>query len=444
MSFDWRTLTLGQLGKVVTGKTPKTSDSNNFGGAIPFVTPTDMDERKVIKTTARYLTEQGASTVKNSIVPARSIMVSCIGSDMGKSFIAGHRCVTNQQINSIIVDKQFNSEFIYYNLSMRKAEFQHLASGGSTMPILNKSIFSAVKIELPPLAEQCQIVGILESLDDRIALLRETNVTLEAIAQAMFKSWFVDFDPVRAKQEGHEPEGMDAATAALFPDCFEESELGPVPTGWRLSTLGAICTENAGAIQTGPFGSQLHASDYLDEGTPVVMPQDLGGRRIKIEKIARVGDADVSRLHRHQMRYGDIIFSRRGDVGRHALIGSREEGWLCGTGCLLVRAGKNWPSTIYLSLALDRTDAKEWLLRHAVGATMPNLNTGILSAVPIMQPDSAVLSAFDEIMRLLDDRISDGHARIHCLTELRDTLLPRLISGQLRLPDADALMKDAA
>jgi type I restriction enzyme S subunit len=297
---------------------------------------------------------------------------------------------------------------------------------------------------IPTTSIQREVVKIMVPIDNRIALLRETNATLEAIAQAIFKSWFVDFDPVHAKQEGREPEGMDAATAALFPDSFEESALGLVPKGWRPSTLGAICAENIGTIQTGPFGSQLHASDYLDEGTPVVMPQDLGGRRIKTGKIARVGDADVSRLHRHQMRCGDIVFSRRGDVGRHALIGSREKGWLCGTGCLLVRAGKTWPSTIYLSLALDRADAKEWLLRHAVGATMPNLNTGILNAVPIMQPDSAVLCAFDEIMRLLDDRISDGHARIHCLTELRDTLLPRLISGQLRLPDADALMKDAA
>jgi type I restriction enzyme S subunit len=284
----------------------------------------------------------------------------------------------------------------------------------------------------------------LGALDGRIALLRETNASLEAIAQALFKSWFVDFDPVRAKHEGRMPEGMDEATAGLFPESFEESEFGAVPRGWRTVTLGSICVENGGAIQTGPFGSQLHASDYRNAGTPVVMPQDLAGRRVQVDKIARIGDADASRLIRHQLQSGDIVFSRRGDVGRHALVGEREVGWLCGTGCLLVRPGQSWPSSTYLSLALDRAVAKEWLLRHAVGATMPNLNTGILSAVPIMRPDDRILHAFDGIVCALDERISRGHASIRTLVELRDTLLPRLISGQLRMSDGFELMKHAA
>ncbi|HQV15964.1 MAG TPA: restriction endonuclease subunit S, partial [Denitromonas sp.] len=237
MSSEWQNLTLGQLGRIVTGKTPKTSDPNNFGGQIPFVTPTDMDGRKTISTTARCLSKLGASTVKNAMIPAGSIMVSCIGSDMGKSVIAGQDCVTNQQINSIVVDHRFNNEFVYYNLSMRKAELQHLASGGSTMPILNKGGFSEIRIDLPPYIEQQTIANVLSTLDDRITLLRETNATLEAIAQALFKSWFVDFDPVHAKQQSRAPEGMDEATAALFPSSFEDSELGLVPKGWQPQRL---------------------------------------------------------------------------------------------------------------------------------------------------------------------------------------------------------------
>lgn len=309
-------------------------------------------------------------------------------------------------------------------------------STGSTMASLNQGTIARLPIALPDIGQQAKVAEILSSIDDRIAILRETNVTLEAIAQALFKSWFVDFDPVRAKQTGRVPEGMDEATASLFPETFEESEFGAVPRGWRASTLGSICAESGGAIKTGPFGSQLHASDYCDAGVPVVMPQDLAGRRVQVDKIARVGAADAGRLIRHQLQSGDIVFSRRGDVGRHALVGGREVGWLCGTGCLLVRPGQSWPSFTYLSLALDRAVAKEWLLRHAVGATMPNLNTGILSAVPIMRPDDRVLRAFDAIGRALDERISHGHAHVRTLVGLRDTLLPRLISGQLRLPAA--------
>ena len=131
MAGEWEDLTLGDLGRVVTGKTPLTAVEGNFGGQIPFVTPSDMDGRKTISTTARYLTEAGAASVKGSKLPAGSIMVSCIGSDMGKVVIAGNDCVTNQQINSIIVDGKFSSEFIYYNLSTRKNELRHQAAGGS-------------------------------------------------------------------------------------------------------------------------------------------------------------------------------------------------------------------------------------------------------------------------------------------------------------------------
>ena len=251
MGSDWQTLSLGELGRVVTGKTPKTAVGNNFGGDIPFATPTDMHGQKVIEYTARYLSELGASSVSGSIIPAGSVMVSCIGSDMGKVAIAGRPCVTNQQINSIVVDTKFSSEFVYYNLSMRKSELQHLASGGSTMPILNKRNFSEVKIDLPSLSEQKLIAEFLSSFDNRIKLLRETNATLEAIAQALFKSWFVDFDPVRAKMEGRAPEGMDEATAALFPNSFEESELGEVPRGWRVGTLADVASyQNGYAFKT--------------------------------------------------------------------------------------------------------------------------------------------------------------------------------------------------
>ena len=149
MAGEWDDLTLGDLGRVVTGKTPLTALARNFGGKIPFVTPSDMDGRKTISTTSRNLTEAGAASVKGSKIPAGSVMVSCIGSDMGKTVIAGRDCVTNQQINSIIVDGRFSNEFVYYNLSMRKDEIRHQAAGGSAQPILNKGDFSRLKIILP-------------------------------------------------------------------------------------------------------------------------------------------------------------------------------------------------------------------------------------------------------------------------------------------------------
>lgn len=309
---------------------------------------------------------------------------------------------------------------------------------GTTIKHLTGKAIAALEMPLPPMAVQLAAVNVLKSLDDRITLLRETNATLEAIAQALFKSWFVDFEPVRAKMEGRTPEGMDEATAALFPDGFETSELGDVPKGWRAPDLADLTSQSGGSIQTGPFGSQLHASDYVEVGIPVVMPKDISLRRVQTDSIARVSPSDADRLARHKLAPGDVVFSRRGDVERHALISETERGWLCGTGCLLVRPGPKWPSPNFLSLLLDLPQSRLWLVRHAVGATMPNLNTGILGSVPVVMPAREVVIAFEEIVSGLEARRAHNAEQAQTFSSLRDTLLPRLISGQLRLPEANA------
>ncbi|WP_206814857.1 restriction endonuclease subunit S [Chroococcus sp. FPU101] len=145
----WRVGTISDLGKIVTGKTPSTKISKYFGGNIPFITPSDMDGRKIMRKTARYLTKEGANSVQTAQIPAESILVSCIGSDMGKVTCTARSSVTNQQINSIIVYKKYSKEYVYYNLSSRKIELLNLAGGGSAVPILNKGHFSIIDILLP-------------------------------------------------------------------------------------------------------------------------------------------------------------------------------------------------------------------------------------------------------------------------------------------------------
>lgn len=350
--------------------------------------------------------------------------------------------LTQDTVKLVFDGDPVSRDYIYWLL--RTPAYREYCRGcatGTTTLGLSRDDFLDFPVPSPAPADEL-LIELLEGVEKRITLLRETNATLEAIAQALFKSWFVDFDPVRAKAEGRQPEGMDAATADLFPDSFEETEQGLVPKGWEMSTLGAICDASGGVIQTGPFGSQLHASDYVAEGVPVVMPKDIFNRRVDANTAARIGREDAQRLARHQLRDGDIVFSRRGDVEKHALIGEAEIGWLCGTGCLLVRSGSRRRVAGYLSRSLDLPHTKQWLTQHAVGATMPNLNTGILAAVPVLVPSDEVLGAFDEATSVLDRRISAGNAAAQTLTQLRDTLLPRLISGQLRLPEAEARMAE--
>ena len=181
--------------------------------------------------------------------------------------------------------------------------------------------------------------------------------------------------------------------------------IGALPSGWERSTLGAACERGGGNIQTGPFGSQLHASDYRPAGIPSIMPQNLGDNRVIVDGIARIGDRDVSRLRRYLVREGDIVYSRRGDVEKRALIGRREDGWLCGTGCLRVRLGQNGADPRYASYYLGHPAVREWIVRHAHGATMPNLNTAILSSCPFVAPPIPEQRAIAHILATLDDKI---------------------------------------
>ncbi len=205
----------------------------------------------------------------------------------------------------------------------------------------------------------------------------------------------------------------------------------PTPT-----TLLDVVRSTGGVIQTGPFGSQLHASDYRLEGTPLVMPTNLRDNRIDPDGIARIGREDVKRLSRHRLRPGDIVFSRRGDVGRRALVRSDERGWICGTGCLAVRFGRDLSKVNpeYIAHLTGADAAQSWLFDNAVGATMPNLNTGILGALPLDIPSKAEQ---DNAVCALDD----ANAQIRCLesavTKKRDTkvaLMQQLLTGQTRLP----------
>lgn len=178
------------------------------------------------------------------------------------------------------------------------------------------------------------------------------------------------------------------------------------PLGWHSSTLGEICERGGGMVQTGPFGSQLHASDYVPEGVPSIMPVNIGDNRVMAEGIARVREQDAQRLERHRVRKGDIVYSRRGDVERRALIRDDEAGWLCGTGCLLVRLGsRSAMEARFASYYLGHPAVREWIVRHAVGATMPNLNTGILSAVPVLVPPPEEQRSISALLGALDDKI---------------------------------------
>lgn len=286
---------------------------------------------------------------------------------------------------------------------------------------------------LPPLGVQKQISSVLCALDDRITLLRETNATLEAIAQALFKSCFVDFDPVRAKQAGRAPEGMDEATAALFPDSFEESELGLVPKGWRVGSF----TETLDVIGGGTPKTSVEAFWNGDIPWFSVVDAPAPSDVFVIDTEKHITEAGLHGSSTKLLPAGTTIISARGTVGRLALTG-REMAMNQSCYGLRGKAGDAY-FTYFCTCRLVET-----LKQRTHGSVFDTITRDTLSGVVTVYPEKSVISAFEGLLAPVMERIRENLKQAQTLATLRDTLLPRLISGALRLPEAEALVEKIA
>jgi type I restriction enzyme S subunit len=291
---------------------------------------------------------------------------------------------------------------------------------GSATKFLTKTILNALPVRLPPKSEQDEIALVLSTLDDRITLLRETNTTLEAIAQALFKSWFVDFDPVHAKMQGRAPEGMIDATAALFPDSFEESELGAVPKGWRhVSLKDVVSIHDSKRIplsgqerdkRKGPYPYYGAAAlmdsvdDYLFDGIYLLTGED-----------GSVADANGYPIM--QYVWGKFW------VNNHAHI----------------LQGKDGVSTEHVMLALQQTNITPFI----TGAVQAKLSQTNMWRINFTLPSREVAELFGTLLEPLFVLFRHNSEQAKTLSTLRDTLLPRLIAGQLRLPVAQQNLEEA-
>lgn len=434
---------LGELCELCAGTVFKPDFQGNSSGKFPFVKVSDMNlPGNDIRITVanHWVDEEARQALKARPFPPGTTVFAKIGEALKQNrlrYLIRDTIIDNNMMGAIPDPAKVDPRFFYYVLS--RIDFSSIASG-TALPYLTVGDLSRQPLPVPSLDVQAGIASVLQAIDDKFELNRRTSQTLEAMAEALFKSWFIDFEPLLALKGGLSSEEV-ARGFAIQPETLHhfETELlsvegQPLPAGWRISSLGEEVQAHGGLLQTGPFGSQLHASDYADAGIPVVMPQDMVGRRITTTRIARVPEEVADSLSRHKLHAGDIVYSRRGDVERHARVTSREMGWLCGTGCLLVRMGSAWASPAYLSELLNHGGTREWIVRHAVGATMPNLNTSILSALPILMPPQELLQQFERVVAPLMAQQEALSAEAESLIELRNELLPRLLSGELLVP----------
>jgi type I restriction enzyme S subunit len=372
--------------------------------------------------------------------PANSIVIGRVGSYCGSVHFSPSPCwVTDNAIRATAKGDN-DSSFLYYLL--KQLDLNNWRSG-SGQPLINQATLNSIEVTVPEPSSQKLIGGFISSLDDRITLLRETNATLEAIAQALFKSWFVDFDPVHAKAEGRQPEGaahgcanvagagcagatMDAATAALFPDGFEESELGLVPRGWSVRSLDSIAEYlNGLALQKFPPSE--------DEWLPV----------IKIAQLRKGDTVGADRAGRgikpeYVIQNGDVLFSWSGSL--EVVI------WCGGEGALNQHLFKvtstEFPKWFYYLWTRQHLPAFQQIAASKA-TTMGHIQRKHLTEAKVVVPPREVIQMLGVQVEPLLDRWLANAEQAQTLTQLRDTLLPRLISGQLRLPEAEAMLKDA-
>ena len=233
----WHRVRVGELGRVVTGKTPKTAEKDNYNGNTMFVTPSDNMDAKYIYSTGKTLTEKGKHSVKGAIIPEGTICVSCIGSDLGKVVITTEECVTNQQINSIIVDtNRFDTDYIYYAMLILGKELNFHSKTSTAVPIVNKSNFSSYEVMCPSLDEQKRVAGVLSSIDEKIEQNERINDNL--LQQAI----------------------------ALYEHFLQDAE-------WPTATILDIAEK----VAMGPFGSNIKVSTFVPEGVPIISGNHLRG-----------------------------------------------------------------------------------------------------------------------------------------------------------------------
>lgn len=319
-------------------------------------------------------------------------------------------------------------KFIFYFFKSEMGRFELLKNSSQVgTPGIGQPLTSlkGIRLKLPPIEEQKRIAGVLGALDDRIALLRETNATLEAIAQALFKSWFVDFDPVHAKARGEPPQGMDDATAALFPDSFEESELGMIPKGWKVTSLDNIAHFlNGLALQKFP-------------------PED--EQSLPVIKIAQLRKGDTTGADRasrfikpeYIIQNGDVLFSWSGSL--------EVETWCGGEGALNQHLFKvtsdMYPKWFYYRWTKQHLSSFQQIAASKA-TTMGHIQRKHLTEALVVIPSEDVLSEADMTFNPLLNQWINNALQAQTLAQLRDTLLPKLISGQLRLPEAEALLAE--
>ena len=386
---EWKQCTIADLGDVVTGKTPSTKNAEFWDGEVHFVTPKDIQGLKHITDTERRITDAGLQKVKGSALPPRAVCVSCIG-NIGYTGMTTQKCVTNQQINSIIVNSDNDPDFVYYLMRYLWPFFKNYEGQSTTLSILNKTQFSKISVSVPDKVTQKRIAEVLSALDEKIAANARINDNLQQQAAALFESWFVKYVPFG----------------------------GSCPSNWHESDIYSI----ADIIYGAPFASKLF--NTTGEGKPIIRIRDLKDQQFATYTTERHPKG-------YLLQRGDIVVGMDGEFRPY--IWANDEAWLNQRVCVFANKRPYGKAFLYHTI--------KPLLYHIeqtqVATTVIHIGKKDYDAFRFMLPSVDVLDRFDEITSPMIGRIVSNGLENMRLASLRDTLLPRLMSGEIDVSDIE-------
>ncbi len=421
MDFKPRFIALNECVDAIIDYRGKTPEKTNSG--IPLITA-KIVKGGIIENPTEFIAHEANSAWMRRGFPQIGDVVVTTEAPLGEVAQLKSANVALAQRIILLRGKSGILDNGYLKYFLLTEEGQHrlaVRATGTTVIGIKQSELRKVEIPIIPFKEQQEIASILSALDDKIALNRQTNATLEAIAQALFKSWFVDFDPVRAKMEGREPEGMDEATAALFPSELVESELGLIPKGCNVGILGDVC--------------QNYREGVMPENIEPYFPY-IGLEHMPRKSIS-LNEWGVSKgLESGKFRFlvGDILFGKLRPYFHK--VGTAPIDGVCSTDILVIRPKiSDWYG---FSLGhLSSSALIDYAEKLSNGAKMPRTNWSDLSKYRVVLPDSKAAKILSDFFESIVYKIRANIIQSRTLAEIRDSLLPKLISGQLRIPDTE-------
>ena len=396
-------------------------------GGTPLIKVGDIKGGIVVHRPSYCISAETNHEYRRTQLVGDELLITLVGNPGECVVVRSHMAGWNPARAIAVLRLQDPSLRTYLKTVLESSAGKHLIDAvlnTTVQKTLNLKDIKRLPIPLPGTEIISSITGIAEAFSTRITLLRETNATLEAIAQALFKSWFVDFDPVHAKMEGRTPEGMDEATAALFPDSLEEAALGVVPRGWRMLPLAeAVEINPKRTLKKGELATYLDMASVNIQGHTVeaVAQREMGSGSKFIN-----GDTLLARI---------TPCLENGKTAFVDFLPEGETGW-GSTEFVVLRPRSPLPD--YFAYLLCRHEVfREFAIQSMSGTSgRQRVQNDVLGRYPVAVPPAPIANAFGQVVSALQQRIAANSEQAQILSTLRDTMLPRLISGQLRVPEA--------